>query len=303
MTSGSYPPSSRADPVQHGTYAVAVQVARHETEAAQWEVARRPALAALRPYLLSHLEGWTQARGGGMRLREVPFPGVSLILNLGPSWSVEDGGVPGSRRRHDSFLAGLHTTPSLVEGGDSWACIELRLTPLGARRLLGRPMHELTNRTLDLEDLLPRAGDLSGRLREATSWSERFDLVDSFLVHRLADTAPAPPAIEWSWRRLRLTHGRAPIAALAEELGWIHRRLIARFREQFGLTPKALARVIRFDRAVDLLGRAAGDGLAAVAYTCGYFDQAHMNRDFRELAGTTPGALVARRSESGGVAA
>jgi AraC-like DNA-binding protein len=280
-----------------------VEVARHETETEQWEVAQRPALTALRPYLLSNLEGWTRARGGGVRLREVPFPGVPLILNLGLPWNVENGLLPGSKRRHDSFLAGLHTTPTLVEGGDSWACIELRLTPLGARRLLGRPMHELTNQTLDLEELLPRAADLGGRLREASSWPERFDLVESFLVHRLADTAPAPPAIEWSWRRLRLTHGRAPIAALAEELGWSHRRLIARFREQFGLTPKALARVIRFDRAVDLLGRAADDGLAAVAYDCGYFDQAHMNRDFRELAGTTPAMLVARRAESGGVAA
>ena len=289
--------------MEHGAYAVAVQVARHETEAAQWEVARRPSLTALRPYLLSNLEGWAQVRGGGIRLREVPFPGVPLILNLGPPWSIEDGGVPGSGRSHDSFLAGLHTTPSLVEGGDSWASVELRLTPLGARRLLGRPMHELTNRTLDLEELLPRAGDLSGRLRDATSWSERFDLVESFLVNRLADTAPAPPAIEWSWRRLRLTHGRAPIASLAEELGWSHRRLIARFREQFGLTPKALARVIRFDRAVGLLGRAAGDGLAAVAYDCGYFDQAHMNRDFRELAGTTPAALLARRTDNGAIPA
>jgi transcriptional regulator GlxA family with amidase domain len=61
--------------------------------------------------------------------------------------------------------------------------------------------------------------------------------------------------------------------------------------------------VIRFDRAVELLGRPAGESLAVVAYDCGYFDQAHMNRDFRELAGTTPASLVARRSESGAVAA
>jgi AraC-like DNA-binding protein len=280
-----------------------VEVARHETETAAWEVARRPALNALRPYLLSNLEGWAHVRGGGTRLREVPFPGVPLILNLGPPWNIETDGVPGSKRPHDSFLAGLHTTPTVVEGGDSWACIELRLTPLGARRLLGRPMHELTNWTLDLEELLPRTGDVTGRLRAASSWSERFDLVESFLVRRLADSAPTSPAIEWSWRRLRLSHGRAPIAALANELGWSHRRLIARFREHVGLTPKAFARVIRFDRAVDLLGQAAGEGLAAVAYDCGYFDQAHMNRDFRELAGTTPALLVARRTEGGGVAA
>jgi transcriptional regulator GlxA family with amidase domain len=119
---------------------------------------------------------------------------------------------------------------------------------------------------------------------------------------RLANTEPAPPAIEWSWARLRRSHGRASITGLAEELGWTHRRLIARFREQIGLPPKALARVIRFTRAVELLGGPRA-GLAAVAYDCGYFDQAHMNRDFRELAGTTPATLVARRTDGGGVAA
>ena len=282
---------------------MAVKVARQETETTQWEVARRPALDVLRPYLLSNLEGWTHVRGGGMRLREVPFPGIPLILNLGPPWIVETGAAPRLRETHDSFLAGLHTTPSLVEGGDAWACIELRLTPLGARRVLGRPMHELTNRTLDLEDLVPRAGELTERLREARSWSARFDLVESFLVQRLADSAPASPGIEWSWRRLRTSQGRAPISDLAAELGWSHRRLIARFREHVGLTPKALARVIRFDRAVELLGRPGGESLAAVAYDSGYFDQAHMNRDFRELAGMTPATLVSRRSDSGAVAA
>jgi AraC-like DNA-binding protein len=280
-----------------------VRATRHETEAAAWEVARRSPLPALRPYVLSSIEGWAQLRGGGTRLREVPFPGVPLILNLGPRWNVESGGAPQSNRSYDSFLAGLHTMPSLVEGSDSWACIELRMTPLGARRLLGLPMDELTNRTLDLEELLPRAGDLTGRLREATSWYERFDLVESFLVRRMADSAPASPAIEWSWARLRRSYGRASIAALAEELGWSHRRLIARFREHIGLPPKALARVIRFSRAVELLGGSPAPTLAAVAYDCGYFDQAHMNRDFRELARTTPATLVARRTDGGGVAA
>ena len=280
-----------------------MRVARHETETAAWEIARRSPSPALQPYVVSQLEGWTHLRGGRMRLREVPFPGVPLILNLGAPWHVENGAVPAAKRRHDSFLAGLHTTPSLVEGGDSWACIELRLTPLGARRLLGWPMHELANRTLELEELLPRAAELTAALRQTRSWVERFDLVESFLMRRIADSAPPPPALEWSWARLRRSHGRASISALAEELGWSHRRLIARFRDQVGLPPKALARVFRFSRAVELLAASPGASLAAVAYDCGYFDQAHMNRDFRELAGTTPATLVSRRTAAGGVAA
>ena len=79
--------------------------------------------------------------------------------------------------------------------------------------------------------------------------------------------------------------------------------MIARFREQIGVAPKTLARVIRFDRAVRLLRASAQQGLAEIAFACGYFDQAHMNREFRELAGTTPKALIEALLGSGGVAA
>jgi AraC-like DNA-binding protein len=277
-----------------------VEVERRETEDASWTVARRAPSPALRPFLLGALEGWDQARGPAMDLREVPFPGVPLIVNLGPPFEVADPGAGLARR--DSFLAGMHDAASLVRGAPTWACVELRLTPLGARRLLGLPMHELANRTVPLEDLVPRAEELSTRLRESGSWQERFDLVEAFLARRLADAVEPPAGVAWTWQRLSVTGGRASIGALAEELGWSHRRLIARFRDAIGLAPKTAARVLRFDRAVGAL-RASPAGLARVAYDCGYFDQAHLNRDFRELAGTTPTAFISSLRESGGVAA
>jgi transcriptional regulator GlxA family with amidase domain len=114
---------------------------------------------------------------------------------------------------------------------------------------------------------------------------------------------PPSPGVEWSWQRLRRTGGRASIGALAAELGWSHRRLIVRFREQIGLAPKTVARVLRFDRAVAALGSSGSRGFAEIALDCGYFDQAHLNRDFRELAGTTPTAFRGSRLDSGGVSA
>jgi AraC-like DNA-binding protein len=101
------------------------------------------------------------------------------------------------------------------------------------------------------------------------------------------------PDVVWAWRRLEETGGRLAVEALARELGCSRRHLAARFREQVGLPPKTVARVVRFHRAARLL-RTAGDARwAEIANECGYYDQSHFNRDFRDLAGTSPSEFMA----------
>jgi AraC-like DNA-binding protein len=254
----------------------------------------------LRPFLLGPIEGWEQSNGSRARLRQVPFPGVPLIFGLETAWRI-DG--PQASERAESFVAGMHAAPTFVEpDSGSWACIELRLTPVAAHRILGLSMHELANRTVALADVLAETRELGERLRETSSWHARFLLVEQLLLRRLQASQAAAREVVWSWEELRRTSGRVPIAALADDVGWSHRRLIARFREQVGLGPKTVARVMRFDRAVNALRTPAAE-LADVAFDSGYFDQAHMNREFQALGGTTPRAFRESLLESGGVAA
>jgi AraC-like DNA-binding protein len=275
-------------------YTRAVELTRHETDAATVEVARRTPCRELGPFLGRALEGWTQTRGTAVHLREVPFPGLPLILNLGPRWEVD--GEP-----LDSFVAGLHERPAFVAGEPSYSCVELRLSPLGARRLFGLPLHELANTTVALEDVLPGAAELTERLRESSSWATRLDLVEAFVLRRLAASDAPHAGVAWAWRSLVTSGGRAGVGTLAAELGWSRRRLVARFREEIGLAPKAAARVIRFDRAIARLR--SGSPFADVASACGYYDQAHLNREFRELAWMTPGEFRSASAPTGAVLA
>ena len=95
------------------------------------------------------------------------------------------------------------------------------------------------------------------------------------------------------------------MSELAAGTGWSSRYLASRFRTEIGLTPKTAARVIRFGRARRLLvSQLAADPaarLADLAVTCGYFDQAHLAREFRALAGCPPSQLLAEfgRAEFG----
>jgi AraC-like DNA-binding protein len=137
-------------------------------------------------------------------------------------------------------------------------------------------------------------------LREAPTWEERFALLDAIIAERLRDSRSPSAKVVWAWRRLSATRGRVGIGSLASELGWSRRHLAAEFRQHVGLTPKVVARIFRFRRAVRLLERVDDISLADLALECGYFDQAHLNRDFRQFAGCTPVGFGARRLPDGG---
>ena len=269
-----------------------MRVERHESALGRWEMALAKPAPALRGVVQRYC-GYVERTVAPLRRREAATGTVTVILSFGPPIVVD--GEP-----HRSFVAGLSETSSMTEHDGVQHGVELNLTPPAARRLLGVPMHELAGRVVPLDDVLD-GGTLIEQLAEARGWEARFALLDAELSRRLDATPPPHPAVHAAYGRLAATRGAVPVGVLAEEIGWSRRHLAARFRDEVGVSPKALARLLRFEHALELLGSRS---LADVAYDCGYYDQAHFNRDFREFAGATPGQLLARRlPAAGGVTA
>ena len=248
------------------------------------EIVRRPTHPGLRGHAAGGYAVYRE-RGAPLRRAELPHAGIVLILNLGPKIEV-DGASFGS------FIAGLHDRPAITEHHGEQAGVQVNLTPLGARRLLGMPMRELTRTVVGVEDVLSRDGvELTERMADATAWSDRLALLDAFLLRRLRASEPVRPDVAYTWSRLAGAHGDVAIGQLCRELGCSRRHLAARFGEEVGLGPKAVARILRFDRAAGLVRD--GHAPAVVAAACGYADQSHLARDFRSLAHTTPAVVAA----------
>ncbi|MGV0743367.1 helix-turn-helix domain-containing protein [Mycolicibacterium sp. XJ870] len=175
-------------------------------------------------------------------------------------------------------------------GDSAHPCMQQWLTPLGAYRLLGGvPMQALSGQLVDLTDVLG-AGirRLADQLRETPSRRRQFELLDAYLL-RWAQDGPEPaPEVDWAWRRLMATGGKLPIHRLAAEIGWSHKHLITRFRQQVGLAPKTAARLVRFDAVWRRLANHPPARWDQVAVECGYADQAHLIRDFRQFTGASP---------------
>ena len=230
--------------------------------------------------------------------RELPCTFVPIIIDLDAGWSVahRQHAVP---LRLGSFVAGVTDGPVLVRHDGSARCLQVDLTALGARQLLGMPMCELANESVPIDAVLGRFGrDLVQRVGEAPDWPTRFALIDQALRARLVQAAPVDPGVAWSLGRIVGSGGAAVIGDIADELGWSHRRLIARYRDTVGLPPKLVARIVRFELLTAHLTTDPATDWAAAATACGYFDQAHLAREVRDMAGITPTALRAQTVNS-----
>ncbi|WP_215542597.1 helix-turn-helix domain-containing protein [Amycolatopsis sp. CA-230715] len=258
----------------------------------EWVVARPH--QALRP-LVERYIGYTQHGLPAGVHRGLPSRFATLVISLDEPMRVLGMPLPGENPiAARGMVGGMHTGPALLEQTPFQSGIHLELNPLATHALLGVSAAELSGQLVGLGALgSPALAELPDRLTEARTWRRRFEILDQTLGDCFGDGAAVTPEIGWAWRRMRAAAGRVRVDALADEVGWSRRHFGELFRRELGLPPKQAARVLRFERAGAVLRASGRVDLAALAADCGYYDQAHLTREWRALAGCTPGVWIA----------
>ncbi|MFJ8746181.1 helix-turn-helix domain-containing protein [Embleya sp. NPDC127516] len=193
-----------------------------------------------------------------------------------------------------SPIGGPKTSRTGEEDNGCWSEVEVTFAPWAALTIFGTTLQQLANVAIEPRALLgPRADDLTEALATAVGWKERFALLDVVLTEWARSGPASSTRVAWAWQELAHRAGAVPIPALARRVGWSQRQLEKRFREQIGLTPKAIARVFRLQRALQLLD--SGLPSAEVATLAGYHDQAHFGHDCKAMTGHAPGRFIACR--------
>ncbi len=231
----------------------------------------------------------------GSRMRDVPqwqhagLPSRYIDLIVSLARPIEIVRMPGAQSpgAYRAFVAGLQQAPAVVRMGGDLDCLHVFLKPGAARALLGVSGREVAAHVVHLADVDGAlCNELMERLSGAGTWPERFAAVDRVLLRRLRPVT-MPDAMAWTWRSLAISHGRMPVHELAREIGFSRRHFGERFISEFGVTPKAAARVFRFERACRLFLRSPRR-IVDVAIASGFHDQAHMVREWHAMAGCTP---------------
>ncbi|MFD4367855.1 AraC family transcriptional regulator [Rhodococcus sp. NPDC058521] len=172
----------------------------------------------------------------------LPSPYLTVVLSLDRPLTVQACGFDDS---YESLVGGLSMSPVALPHDGNQHGIQISMTPMGSRTLLGMPTSELGDLVVELRDVIGSdAIELRERIAAESTWAARFAVCDEVFARRLADANPNAD-VHHGWRRL-VGDGGARVADVADEIGWSRRHLVTKIRTEFGITPKDAVRLGRF---------------------------------------------------------
>ncbi|UJR82098.1 AraC family transcriptional regulator [Sandaracinus amylolyticus] len=244
-------------------------------------------LARYVEYLWSLPDAPSQGRGSIL-----PSGTLSLVVHLDEDERrIYDVDSPVCRRFSGAVVSGAHGRPFFAEGREHTSAVGIHFRPGGAWPFFGVALGELADRHVDLDALWgASAVELRDRLGSATTSADRFRILEAALLRRLERARPGHDAVAVALRALE--RGDTNVGAISDHVGLSRRRLIEVFTAQVGVTPKKFARLRRFQRVLAATRRVDAPRWSRVALASGYFDQAHLIRDFVEFCGVSPGEFA-----------
>jgi AraC-like DNA-binding protein len=162
--------------------------------------------------------------------------------------------------------------------------------PHGFANFVNTPLERLVDKETPIAELLGQAQacELEQQILQAIGTGQRIAVVEAFLFKKLHESATISSIVKSTVDTLLKTNGSTSINALVKADTAKRRKLERHFKNQIGISPKQLSKVIRLQAALQMLLQKEDATLTDIAYESEYFDQNHFIKDFKEFVGVTP---------------
>jgi len=166
----------------------------------------------------------------------------------------------------------------------------IQFYPFGFANFIAQDIKDLLNKETHISELFDKEDSqkLEAAIIMASNTQERIEITEIFLMDQLSRSSTIDKIVSDTVNDIISLEGSIAINDLLEKYSSNRRQLERKFSKQVGLSPKQLAKVIRMQAALKLLISDDAKNLTQIAYSSGYYDQAHFIRDFQEFTGTNP---------------
>ncbi len=195
------------------------------------------------------------------------------------------------------WTSGVRTEPITIPSGTGAAMMVITFKKGMAAPFFPFPMAEIADSVVDA-DLVWGSdfGDIRDQMLAMPDISERFALMERFLIGRFLSRLAVDPCIEYAVVEMSLRPDTISIARMTSKIGYSQKHFAEMFRRSVGITPKAYLKIMRFQKAVRAIDSAPSIDWGMIAQECGFYDQAHFINDFKHFSGFTPETYAAVRS-------
>ena len=219
-----------------------------------------------------------------------PFNFEGLRFNLG---TCPDIYINGSHEKEPRYLIIPPLTRSFTMGfGGTVSTLVVLFDRVVTAKLFRTSLSHLTDKMTDLFDVVPQlTRRLDDQFKNAVSLEEVRNAVNQFLEAFLCDHTFSENMVDYAIRRMYQSGGQLGIGKIVDELGTTYKTLGKKYREQVGILPKTFSRIIRVNYALNALNDLPTYRAADLYTQLGYYDEAHLIKDFKQVLGITPKKL------------
>ena len=246
--------------------------------------------AVLRPFVQWYVQRETVSKAGEIVEPVFPRAGTMLIFQFAARYEVKEYETEQLRPSWAATVIGpIDSRRTRLILHDHVQSLDVLFRPLGLYRLFGVPISPLTGGGTEGHAVLgARVSSLYQRLGNAGSFADQVELLDHFFLRRLRRARPLDPT---ACAMRRLAAGRCNVGDSAKLIGISERQFERRSLEWTGMSPKLLARVCRFQRAIEKYRSSYGNWME-IAHEVGYYDQMHLIKNFHDLGRGTPTEVI-----------
>ncbi len=189
------------------------------------------------------------------------------------------------------WISGIHKNYLSISAPQNSEMFVIQFKPTGAHPFLHIPIHTLNNKVIDAEKVLGNEIlELHERLLRTSTSQDKFILAENWLVNRHKENGPDKELLEiFNTIAVQgIDKYQDAVAAYSKT----QKHLINQFKKYFGLTPKNFQRIFRFNEILHQMQGKQSIEWSQIAYTCGYADQSHFIKEFKEFSGFNPQEFI-----------
>lgn len=227
--------------------------------------------------------------------RFLPDGNVEIIIDLhdAPQYIYDNVTLKEVQACHHVWASGVRTEPISIDSGKAAAMMVIYFKKGRAHPFFPVPMSEIADCVLDADLLWGRRfGWLREMILETQGLARKFLVIEEFLLRQFQSKLDQNPAVDFAVDQIVSTPNQISLGKLNDSLGYSQKHFISLFKRQVGITPKAYLRIMRFQKAINEIEQVQTVEWAAIAQDCGFYDQAHLIKDFRVFSGLTPEEYV-----------